>query len=128
MASALPPLNGPPSWLERRAEGRERQSGLPTNPHRPGSCSATGGNNPRRPPFGRRHIVGRPRAPQNGSMASVEFGRTISGLPVEPLYTGGGVGGPRELPGQVPYTRGIPRRGYRGRLLDQGQVPGLGNP
>jgi methylmalonyl-CoA mutase N-terminal domain/subunit len=58
-------------------------------------------------------------------MASVEFGRTISGLPVKPVYTADDVDGRRELPGEYPYTRGIHASGYRGRLWTMRQFSGF---
>jgi len=51
---------------------------------------------------------------------------TISGVPVQPLYTSSDL--PRreeELPGQFPYTRGIHPSGYRGRLWTMRQFSGF---
>src|SRR5213596_2791445 len=51
---------------------------------------------------------------------------TISGVPLQPLYTAGDR--PRreeELPGQFPYTRGIHAAGYRGRLWTMRQFSGF---
>ncbi|MGH7903171.1 MAG: acyl-CoA mutase large subunit family protein [Candidatus Dormibacteraceae bacterium] len=51
---------------------------------------------------------------------------TISGIPVQPLYTGDDVAGiAEELPGQFPYTRGIHASGYRGRLWTMRQFSGF---
>jgi methylmalonyl-CoA mutase, N-terminal domain len=51
---------------------------------------------------------------------------TISGLPVEPLYTAADVEGMRlEDPGEYPFTRGIHRTGYRGRLWTMRQFSGF---
>src|SRR5215831_5673320 len=54
---------------------------------------------------------------------------TISGRPVEQLYTPADVAG-LELndPGQFPYTRGIHPTGYRGRLWTMRQFAGFGTP
>jgi methylmalonyl-CoA mutase N-terminal domain/subunit len=51
---------------------------------------------------------------------------TISGVPVEPLYTkpAGDIG----LPGEFPYTRGIHRDMYRGRLWTMRQFSGFATP
>jgi methylmalonyl-CoA mutase N-terminal domain/subunit len=51
---------------------------------------------------------------------------TISGVPLQPLYTSADV--PKreeELPGQFPYTRGIHPSGYRGRLWTMRQFSGF---
>jgi methylmalonyl-CoA mutase N-terminal domain/subunit len=51
---------------------------------------------------------------------------TISGLPVEPVYTAEDVADVRlEGPGEYPYTRGIHRTGYRGRLWTMRQFSGF---
>src|ERR671935_1485113 len=53
---------------------------------------------------------------------------TLSGLPVEPLYTSADLdrsGYEEELPGQFPYTRGIHPTGYRGRLWTMRQFSGF---
>jgi methylmalonyl-CoA mutase N-terminal domain/subunit len=51
---------------------------------------------------------------------------TISGVPIEPLYSSQDVDGqPEELPGEYPYTRGIHRSGYRGRLWTMRQFSGF---
>ena len=46
---------------------------------------------------------------------------TMSGVPIEPLYSNG----EGELPGQYPYTRGIHATGYRGRLWTMRQFAGF---
>ena len=69
---------------------------------------------------------------------------TLSGNPVETLYTPGGAGdgahhagqdaSPEEFlenvgfPGQFPYTRGIHPNGYRGRIWTMRQFAGFGTP
>jgi methylmalonyl-CoA mutase N-terminal domain/subunit len=51
---------------------------------------------------------------------------TISGIPLQPLYTSDDLPGrPEELPGQFPYTRGIHPSGYRGRLWTMRQFSGF---
>ncbi|MBM3818382.1 MAG: methylmalonyl-CoA mutase [Acidimicrobiia bacterium] len=59
--------------------------------------------------------------------------RTISGRTIDELYTPADVAGldyQRDLgdPGQFPYTRGIHRTGYRGRLWTMRQFSGFGTP
>ena len=53
---------------------------------------------------------------------------TISGHPVERLYTGEDL--PRDIPapGAFPYTRGIHATGYRGKLWTMRQFAGFGTP
>jgi methylmalonyl-CoA mutase N-terminal domain/subunit len=58
---------------------------------------------------------------------------TISGVPIEPLYGPedlAGVDLPRELPppGEFPYTRGIHRDMYRGKLWTMRQFSGFATP
>ncbi|OFW05960.1 MAG: methylmalonyl-CoA mutase [Acidobacteria bacterium RIFCSPLOWO2_02_FULL_68_18] len=58
---------------------------------------------------------------------------TVSGRPVERLYTPADVAGldyQRDLgdPGQFPYTRGIHATGYRGKLWTMRQFAGFGTP
>ncbi|HEX7025352.1 MAG TPA: methylmalonyl-CoA mutase family protein, partial [Gemmatimonadales bacterium] len=59
----------------------------------------------------------------------VEF-TSVSGRPVEPVYTPldleDSLGGPGELPGIWPYTRGIHPSMYRGRLWTMRQFAGFG--
>ncbi len=51
---------------------------------------------------------------------------TISGVPVNPLYTSEDLPRrPEEMPGQFPYTRGIHPSGYRGRLWTMRQFSGF---
>jgi methylmalonyl-CoA mutase N-terminal domain/subunit len=51
---------------------------------------------------------------------------TISGIPIQPLYTTDDIPTrPEELPGQFPYTRGIHPSGYRGRLWTMRQFSGF---
>jgi methylmalonyl-CoA mutase N-terminal domain/subunit len=51
---------------------------------------------------------------------------TMSGVPVNPLYTSKDLPNrPEELPGQYPYTRGIHPSGYRGRLWTMRQFSGF---
>ena len=53
---------------------------------------------------------------------------TVSGEPVEPLYTGEDLPDPGEigLPGEYPYTRGVYPSMYRGRLWTMRQFAGFG--
>ena len=55
--------------------------------------------------------------------------RTISGRPIERLYTSADIAGfaPDE-PGAFPYTRGIHASGYRGKLWTIRQFAGFGTP
>src|SRR5215472_11611941 len=56
---------------------------------------------------------------------------TISGIPVDPLYTSAGLdraGFEEELPGEYPYRRGIHPTGYRGRLWTMRQFSGFATP
>jgi methylmalonyl-CoA mutase N-terminal domain/subunit len=59
-----------------------------------------------------------------------ELGTTISGVPVEPLYTplNGGLDYERDLgdPGEYPFTRGVYASMYRGRLWTMRQFAGFG--
>src|SRR3982075_2488309 len=51
---------------------------------------------------------------------------TMSGVPVNPLYTSKDLPErPDELPGQSPYPRATPRSGYRGRLWTMRQFSGF---
>src|SRR5438105_12705408 len=51
---------------------------------------------------------------------------TISGVPVEPIYTSKDLPDrPEERPGEYPYTRGIHESGYRGRLWTMRQFSGF---
>ncbi|MEO5799040.1 MAG: methylmalonyl-CoA mutase family protein [Gemmatimonadales bacterium] len=51
---------------------------------------------------------------------------TISGLPIEPVYTPLDVSAASPLPGDYPYTRGIHPTMYRGRLWTMRQFAGFG--
>ena len=53
---------------------------------------------------------------------------TISGRPIERLYTAEDVTRQEPLPGEFPYTRGIHPTGYRGRLWTMRQFAGFGTP
>src|SRR5882724_9558987 len=54
---------------------------------------------------------------------------TLSGLPVAPVYTSDDVpAGPLPAPGEFPYTRGIHRDMYRGKLWTMRQFSGFGTP
>jgi methylmalonyl-CoA mutase N-terminal domain/subunit len=51
---------------------------------------------------------------------------TLSGVPVEPVYTALDVAAASPLPGEYPYTRGIHPTMYRGRLWTMRQFAGFG--
>jgi methylmalonyl-CoA mutase N-terminal domain/subunit len=53
---------------------------------------------------------------------------TISGRPIERLYTAEDVPGELPDPGTFPYTRGIHASGYRGKLWTMRQFAGFGTP
>ncbi len=55
---------------------------------------------------------------------------TMSGVPVEPLYSPMGVEPDERIgwPGQYPYTRGVHPSGYRGRLWTMRMFAGFGTP
>src|SRR3954471_13203812 len=53
---------------------------------------------------------------------------TISGRPIERLYTAEDVPSPAPEPGVYPYTRGIHSSGYRGKLWTMRQFAGFGTP
>lgn len=60
-------------------------------------------------------------------MSDVKTYRTLSGLPLESVYTAAHLdpNAPREKPGQFPYTRGIHATMYRGRLWTMRQFAGF---
>src|SRR6478752_1901922 len=53
---------------------------------------------------------------------------TISGVEVEPVYDAPPAGAPPPPPGEFPYTRGIHRDMYRGRLWTMRQFSGFATP
>jgi methylmalonyl-CoA mutase N-terminal domain/subunit len=53
---------------------------------------------------------------------------TISGVPIARLYTSEDAPGEIPEPGVFPYTRGIHRTGYRGKLWTMRQFAGFGTP
>jgi methylmalonyl-CoA mutase N-terminal domain/subunit len=55
-----------------------------------------------------------------------ELFTTISGIPVEPLYTADDVATDPGLPGEFPFTRGVYPSMYRGRLWTMRQFAGFG--
>ncbi len=81
--------------------------------------------------------VTRKPGPGNGhaavsAAAPAEF-TTLSGVPIERLYTAADLAGfdyQRDLadPGEYPYTRGIHRTMYRGKLWTMRQFSGFGSP
>jgi methylmalonyl-CoA mutase, N-terminal domain len=75
-----------------------------------------------------------PRAPKaGGTKERQEKFTTLSGVPVDPVYTQDDLADfsySRDLgdPGQYPYTRGIHRNMYRGKLWTMRQFSGFGSP
>ncbi len=53
---------------------------------------------------------------------------TLSGIPVEPFYAAPVKPKPSEAPGEFPYTRGIHKTMYRGRLWTMRQFSGFATP
>ena len=53
---------------------------------------------------------------------------TISGVPIDPLYTAADAPRNLEGPGEFPYTRGIHRDMYRGKLWTMRQFSGFATP
>src|SRR5438876_6998344 len=53
---------------------------------------------------------------------------TISGVPIEPLYGPGDAPVAVWQPGEFPYTRGIHRNMYRGKLWTMRQFSGFATP
>jgi methylmalonyl-CoA mutase, N-terminal domain len=53
---------------------------------------------------------------------------TISGVPIDPLYTADDAPRHLEAPGEFPYTRGIHRDMYRGKLWTMRQFSGFATP
>jgi methylmalonyl-CoA mutase N-terminal domain/subunit len=61
--------------------------------------------------------------------ATTKSHTTLSGLPVAPLYTSAELPqDPLPLPGEFPYTRGIHRDMYSGKLWTMRQFSGFGTP
>ena len=55
--------------------------------------------------------------------------RTLSGIPIEPVYTAAGIAGLTiPPPGEFPYTRGVHEDMYRGRLWTMRQFSGFATP
>src|SRR5215472_340313 len=75
-----------------------------------------------------------PGAPKGGATKErQEKFTTLSGVPVDPVYTEDDLNDftySRDLgdPGQYPYTRGIHRSMYRGKLWTMRQFSGFGSP
>jgi methylmalonyl-CoA mutase, N-terminal domain len=61
--------------------------------------------------------------------ASPPARKTLSGIPVEPVYTAADVAGLNiPAPGEFPYTRGIHENMYRGKLWTMRQFSGFATP
>jgi methylmalonyl-CoA mutase N-terminal domain/subunit len=54
--------------------------------------------------------------------------KTLGGIPLEPFYTAADAPSAGPQPGEFPYTRGIHRDLYRGRLWTMRQFSGFGTP
>jgi methylmalonyl-CoA mutase N-terminal domain/subunit len=67
--------------------------------------------------------------PKPPAAAAPSARKTLSGIPVEPYYTAANLP-PGELPepGEFPYTRGIHRTMYRGKLWTMRQFSGFATP
>jgi methylmalonyl-CoA mutase N-terminal domain/subunit len=64
-----------------------------------------------------------------GAVATPALAKSLSGIPIEPVY------GPKDVanlqvpePGEFPYTRGIHRTMYQGKLWTMRQFAGFGAP
>src|SRR5688500_1437692 len=77
----------------------------------------------REAPRGREGLKG---AEDGGKLVSPE--RTMSGLPLQPLYEGGDVPERVGKPGKYPFTRGVYDTMYRGRLWTMRMFAGFGSP
>ncbi len=78
--------------------------------------------------WAKRYRASRERAGRNGFLPPPE---TLSGLPVEPLYTPSAMAGhdyAREIgyPGEFPYTRGVYPSMYRDKIFTMRQFAGFG--
>jgi len=74
-----------------------------------------------------------PTTPGNGQQGNEARFTTLSGVPVKSVYTEEDLAGfdyQRDLgdPGEYPYTRGIHRTMYRGKLWTMRQFSGFGSP
>jgi len=75
------------------------------------------------------------KSDETGMKPAYRTGRftTVSGEPVNPLYTQDDIGNTNQLeeigfPGEYPYTRGIHTNGYRGKVWTMRQFAGFGTP
>src|SRR6266568_5448304 len=71
--------------------------------------------------------------PEKAPLERAKTFTTISGRPIERLYTADSINTvdyARDIndPGTFPYTRGIHRSGYRGKLWTMRQFAGFGTP
>ena len=67
--------------------------------------------------------------PKGSGTTTTPLRKTLSGIPVEPVYTAADVSGLSvPLPGEFPYTRGIHETMYRGRLWTMRQFSGFATP
>src|ERR1700722_12277539 len=82
------------------------------------------------------YLAGMPKGATSAAQTGTPEPRTLSGEPIEALYTeqdlpagiggGGGIEDPLGRPGEYPFTRGIYESMYRGRLWTMRQFAGFG--
>ncbi len=79
------------------------------------------------------YLAGMPKGATSAAQTGTPEPRTLSGEPIEALYTEqdlpAGIGGPEDplgRPGQYPFTRGVYESMYRGRLWTMRQFAGFG--
>src|SRR5207237_7304527 len=120
---------GHPLRREHRAgEERRRSPHLPVR--RAGAFARPGGAGEIPPagqePAGRNRAGDHPRAgrPQEGAPPM----KTRSGVEIKPVYGPEDVPAPPPPPGEFPYTRGIHRSMYLGKLWTMRQYAGFGTP
>src|SRR5581483_10753831 len=67
--------------------------------------------------------------PKSADILTTPARKTLSGIPVEPVYTAADIAGLEvPPPGQFPYTRGIHESMYRGKLWTMRQFSGFATP
>src|SRR3984957_11769332 len=82
------------------------------------------------------YLAGMPKGATSAAQTGTPEPRTLSGEPIEALYTeqdlpagiggGGGIEDPLGRPGEYPFTRGVYESMYRGRLWTMRQFAGFG--
>src|SRR5438270_1546251 len=103
--------------LRRRAWRRSTNSHATAATARPGSASCT-----------RRARWGCSPSSKRMSTTTPADGEVLndSGLPLKPFYTPADAGPAEPPPGEFPFTRGLRKDGYRGRLWTMRQYAGFG--